>query len=81
MKSLHPAIRALLRKHSDGLTTKQLARSIGKSELATMNAIKRMPDAFVDRWEGPKRGQYARVWCVVVPPPDCPHPIKDKEAQ
>ena len=76
MKSRHPAIRTLLRQHTDGLTAKQLANEMACHEDAANNALKAMPDAYIDRWSGPLRGQYAAVWCVVIPPPHCPYPKK-----
>jgi len=76
-----PHLRQLLRKHTDGLTIKDLARLIESSRPNTLQALKAMPDAYVDRWEGPNRGQYAAVWCVVVPPENCPHPTRKEPEQ
>jgi len=42
-------------------------------------ALEQMPDAYIDRWEAYKgRGQlpWRAVWCVVVPPKNCPMPSK-----
>jgi hypothetical protein len=33
-----------------------------------------MPDVYIDRWEGPYNGQWAAVFCLYAPPPDCPRP-------
>jgi len=74
MKSHHPAIRALLRESEDGLTVAQLERRLAITSDAIRNSLTTMPDAYIDRWENPKRGQYMAVWCVVVPPENCPHP-------
>lgn len=84
MISRHPELRALLREHADGLTVAQLAvqlrlkvKDMRPNSIQTSLAT--MPDAYIDRWEGPNRGQYAAVWCVVVPPENCPKPtLKEK---
>jgi hypothetical protein len=35
--------------------------------------LNKFPDAYIDRWI--KRGNITTaVWCVVVPPPNCPRP-------
>jgi len=34
-----------------------------------------MPDAYIDRWQKINaKNNYAAVWCVVVPPENCPKP-------
>lgn len=68
-------VRKLLQDNVDGLTVKQIVdlTQIDKDPLSRILAT--MPDAYIDRWSGPTRGQYTAVWCVVVPPENCPHPI------
>ena len=77
-KSYAPVIRAALRNNPDGMTSKQLAESLGGTHdpLTLLKCLKTMPDAYIDRWAKTPRGPYASVWCVVVPPPNCPHPKK-----
>lgn len=41
-------------------------------------SLKGLPDAYIDRWESASRKAYKAVWCVVIPPEDCPHPTKGK---
>lgn len=79
-KSHMPNIRALLRKHTDGLTLAQLSDHLGVPPEIVNNSVRRMPDAYIDRWEPVPRGQYASVWCVVTPPPNCPHPTRKEKA-
>lgn len=79
-KSNHIAIRELLRQYEDGLPVSSLATVIGTTDQSIRNALKQMPDAYVDRWSGPVRGKYAAVWCVVVPPTNCPHPTGGADA-
>lgn len=72
-KSNHAQIRELLRVHHDGLTVLELSNMTSKRTDATLASLKCMPDAYIDRWK-PARGKDAGVWCVVVPPENCPKP-------
>jgi hypothetical protein len=77
-RSRHPDIRALLRAVEDGMTVPAIAAALSAKYIEPIRlALKNMPDAYIDRWDGPIQGQYAAVWCVVVPPEDCPHPKGD----
>jgi len=69
----HQKIRDQLRG-SDGLTTKQLQYRLEVDHRTLCKSLKSMPDAYIDRWTGPHRGQWAAVWCVVEVPEDCPKP-------
>lgn len=71
-------IRALLRAHPDGLSTTEVAGRVNRNAGNMGKLLRSMPDAYVDRWIGPVRGQYTAVWCVVVPPADCPHPRRGR---
>lgn len=73
MNSSHQRIRDYL-KDSDGLTTRQLQFRLEIEQRTICKALKAMPDAYIDRWTGPHRGQWAAVWCVVEVPEDCPKP-------
>jgi hypothetical protein len=73
MNSNHQRIRDYL-KDSDGLTTRQLQFRTEIEQRTICKALKSMPDAYIDRWTGPHRGQWAAVWCVVEVPEDCPKP-------
>lgn len=71
---LSSEIRKLLTTNPDGMTTKQIAE-ITKREISGIRQhLHRMPDTYRDRWIPAKNSQYEAVWCIVVPPPDCPHP-------
>jgi|694.fasta_scaffold02316_2 hypothetical protein len=73
MNAHHQKIRELL-AGSDGLTVKQIQWSL-QIDVRTLNkSIKSMGDAYIDRWTGPHRGQWAAVWCVVEVPQHCPKP-------
>lgn len=75
-KSHMPAIRALLRTEPDGLTLVEISGRIAVPVEIIRNCMARMPDAYIDRWQTTEKGPYAAVWCVVVPPPNCPHPTR-----
>lgn len=67
-------IRALLRASSDGMTLEQIVWAVKRDKANVKKNVRAMPDAYIDRWEAVSRKQYAAVWCVVVPPDDCPRP-------
>ena len=67
-------IRALLRANSDGMTLERIAWAVKRDKANIKKTVRAMPDTYIDRWEAAPRKQYAAVWCVVVPPEDCPRP-------
>jgi hypothetical protein len=36
--------------------------------------LKEMPDVYIDRWLRQNGNAPMAIWCVVVPPADCPRP-------
>lgn len=76
MRARHADIRALLRANTDGMTAKEIADQLGAREDVVRSSLGAMPDTYIDRWDGPFRGQYVAVYCVVEVPEDCPHPEK-----
>lgn len=68
------SIRAALRGIPDGMTLGDLADLLDRPEGNVRKVLKAMPDTYIDRWEKAPRGQYKAVWCVVIPPKDCPRP-------
>ena len=75
-KSNHHAIRMALHKYHDGLTVTEIAERIEKPRDSIHRSLTEMPDAYIDRWVSNKehKKQWAAVWCVVVPPENCPKP-------
>ena len=75
-------IRALLREkaNEDGMTIPEIALAMGLYPVprSISEALKTgMPDAYIDRYKRPEGGgQLSAVWCVVVPPENCPKPDK-----
>lgn len=75
MKSNHPQIRKLLHQYYDGLTATEVSERLELKPDTARNALKDMPDTYIDRWTKAKQGQPSQaVWCAVVPPEDCPKP-------
>jgi hypothetical protein len=76
MFKLTDRIRALLREHPDGLTIARIVDYLGSDKWSIRDRLHCMPDAYIDRWVKPSSGpgRHASVWCVVVPPPNCPKP-------
>lgn len=69
-------VRHLLREADDGLTTAQILKMIPEIKGEHLSRIlNSMPDSYIDRWENSAGCRWHRaVWCVVIPPPDCPRP-------
>jgi len=77
-KSNHHTIRMLLQQYHDGLTVSEIVERTEKERRAIDKALVGMPDTYIDRWVE-HRKQWTAVWCVVVPPHNCPKPTKKKE--
>jgi len=77
-KSNHHAVRMALQKYHDGLTVSEIAERLEKSPNHVRRALITMPDAYIDRWISGRehRKQWAAVWCVIVPPENCPKPME-----
>lgn len=68
------SIRALLRAAPDGMEVAELATIVGVSQGSIGGTLRAMPDAYIDRWKTQYRYPPRAVWCVVIPPEDCPRP-------
>jgi hypothetical protein len=80
--SNHDKIRQQLRQSKDGLSVGELSDAVGVNPHSIRKALIRMPDAYIDRWYeagGVGQGMYGAIWCVVVPPENCPKPASKKE--
>lgn len=79
MKKPHaPEVRRLLRAHDEGLTVSEIMKMMPaiSRPVSARRVLENMPDAYIDRWVLPKRGQWQAVWCIVTPPPHCPYPTE-----
>ena len=70
-------VRDLLRK-SDGMTVAQIAEAVGTYNTHVHRMLHKFPDAYIDRWIKTGR-RLTAVWCVVVPPENCPRPDRKKK--
>jgi Fic family protein len=78
-KSNQEKLRVLLREYTDGLTVSQVANITSLKVNNINRSLKNMPDAYIDRWEIRNRGRpVIAVWCVVIPPENCPKPERKK---
>ena len=71
--------RVTLRGIPDGITLEDLSELLNRSKYNVRKVLKNMPDVYIDRWEVAPRGQYKAVWCIVVPPIDCPKPERTND--
>ena len=60
--SRHADIRRALRKHTDGLTRKQIQSYTNLTADCIKMALPVMPDVYIDRWE---KQRYGRDWTPV----------------
>ena len=68
-------IRAILNKFPDGLTALDISRFMELRDSTNVTGtLRKMEDAYIDRWEKKRTGQYAAVWCLATIPEDCPRP-------
>lgn len=74
--SKHPLIRRLLHQYHDGLTSIEISERLELKPDSVRNALKEMPDTYIDRWTLVPNEPPHAVWCAVVPPEDCPKPKK-----
>lgn len=74
-KSNQHLFRELLRANLDGLSLPDLCKRTGMKSSGVLRSLRCMPDAYIDRWvKIGGRNKIAAVWCVVVPPENCPKP-------
>lgn len=69
------SIRALLRANSDGMDVGTIANTVNREPENVRRVLNTMPDAYIDRWARfGGVGRPSAIWCVVVPPANCPPP-------
>ena len=72
-------IRQVLRDHPDGMTITAISKLVkprygDPNPSHVRSALRRMVDAYVDRWVPGVTRPYIEVWRVVPVPPHCPRP-------
>jgi hypothetical protein len=75
------SLRALLRANPDGLDIGSIANALSREPSNVRKRLEQMPDAYIDRWVRQRGAPPQAIWCVVVPPANCPKPqsLKDKK--
>jgi hypothetical protein len=69
------SVRSLLRENPDGMDVGTIANNLNKEPVNIRRMLKNMPDAYIDRWTHfGGTGMPSAIWCVVVPPENCPRP-------
>ena len=75
MKSNHNIIRDLLKQHSDGLKSSEIAKITGIDKRVVNKSLECVFGVYVDRWEkSTYRNTLAAIWVVVDVPENCPKP-------
>jgi hypothetical protein len=69
------SVRELLINNPDGMDVYTIANNLNREPENVRRLLKTMPDAYIDRWTHfGGRGMPSAIWCVVVPPENCPRP-------
>ena len=72
-------VRQLLRDNPDGMDVGTIANTLEREPGNIRTLLKTMPDAYIDRWTRfGGIGKPTAIWCVVVPPENCPPPEKKR---
>ena len=69
-------LRKLLWQYPNGLTVKEAADMLDDNISNTAARLKSMVDTYIIGWT---TGRPRALWAVVVTPPNCPRPLKQKE--
>jgi hypothetical protein len=69
-----PSLRTLLRDNPDGLDVGTMANYLEREPGNIRKILNTMPDAYIDRWVRANGNPPTAIWCVVVPPENCPKP-------
>ena len=68
------SIRELLRAAPDGLNVNIISSRLDRTPSNIRSRLREMPDAYIDRWVRECGNPPMAIWCVVVPPENCPRP-------
>ena len=68
------ALRTLLRDNPDGMDVGTMSNNLEREPSGIRKLLAKMPDAYIDRWMRHGRNPPLAIWCVIVPPDNCPRP-------
>jgi predicted transcriptional regulator len=75
VKSNHNIIRELLKRHPEGLKSREIADITGIDKRVVNKALESVFGVYIDRWERSVfRNTLSAVWLVVDVPENCPKP-------
>jgi hypothetical protein len=69
-----PSLRTLLINNPDGLDVGTIANYLEREPSNIRKLLSTMPDTYIDRWVRQNGNPPMAIWCVVVPPENCPPP-------
>jgi DNA-binding IclR family transcriptional regulator len=67
-------VRQLLRINPEGMDVGTIANTLDREPSNIRRLLSTMPDAYIDRWVRKNGNPPMAIWCVVVPPENCPKP-------
>lgn len=68
------SLRTLLIDNPDGLDVGTIANRLEREPSNIRKLLSAMPDTYIDRWVRKNGNPPIAIWCVVVPPENCPRP-------
>jgi hypothetical protein len=75
VKSNHNIIRELLKRHPEGLKSREIADITGIDKRVVNKALESVFGVYIDRWEKSTfQNTLAAIWVVVDVPENCPKP-------
>ena len=75
------SVRTLLRASPDGLDVGTIANNLEREPSSIRKRLAKMPDAYIDRWMRHGRNPPIAIWCVIVPPDNCPRPDNQRRVK
>ena len=75
------SLRALLRASPDGLDVGTIANTLEREPSNIRKLLAGMPDAYIDRWVRQRGNPPTAIWCVIVPPDNCPRPYNQRRVK
>ena len=75
------SLRMLLRANPDGLDVCTIANNLEREPSNIRKLLAGMPDAYIDRWVRQNGNPPTAIWCVVVPPDNCPKPDNQRRVK
>ena len=75
------SLRTLLRASPDGLDVGTIANTLEREPSNIRKLLAGMPDAYIDRWVRQRGNPPTAIWCVIVPPDNCPRPDNQRRVK